>query len=98
MKRILSLFARKPRVLIRTATGLPPEDMARIFAEWPADDQRLAAVFQLIQEQLDNAQGDVAAHRHDPAKLTADAGACNALELLLGEMAQRVSQPKPHSS
>ena len=91
IRRIHAIF--RPRILIRQQPGIAPEDIARIFAEWQSDCQRLAAIFQVIQEQLDIAQGEVAAHRHDPTKLPADAGACDALEALLASLVSRLQKP-----
>lgn len=92
LRRILNYLRHRPRILIRVLPSRPPEETARIFAEWQRNDARLGVTLQLIQEHLDNAQCAVAAHRHDPAKLAADAGACEALEALLADICGRVAK------
>ena len=92
LRRILTFFRPRTRILIRVLPSRPPEETARIFAEWQRNDARLGVTLQLIQEHLDNAQGAVAAHRHDPARLSADAGACEALEALLADICGRVAK------
>ena len=79
------------RILIR-ARSLSDKDLARIFGDWPSDDPRLAAILQCIQEHLDNAQGDVASFRADPAQLAAAAGGTHYLEALLSDLVSRLRQ------
>lgn len=95
IRRILSILRSRPRVLIRVLPSRTEADTKRIFAEWPATDERLAVTLQLIQEHIDSAQASLAGHRYDPTKLAADAGAVEALENLLAELAMKVAKENP---
>lgn len=92
IRRILNYLRPRPRILIRVLPSRSEADAARIFADWHHSDARLGVILQLVQEHIDAAQGNISAHRYDTTKLTADAGACEALEALLADIVGRVGR------
>ena len=95
IRKLLNFLRPRPRVLIRVLPARTEADTKRIFSEWPATDERLAVTLQLIQDHIDAAQASLSGHRYDPTKLAADAGAVEALENLLAELAMKVAKENP---
>jgi hypothetical protein len=84
---------RPARLSIRTVSPLSDDDIARIFREWHRDDDTQEATLHWLQAKLDEAQGEVIAHKADPHKLASAAGAAAFVEYMLTDLAQRLAKP-----